>query len=161
MGRRAQRMDQEDMREFTLLKEQIIDRPIEDVFAFYGNAANLERLTPPWLRFEILTPDVPMQVGATIDYRIKMHGLPMRWTSEITAWDPPHRFVDEQRRGPYRYWIHTHEFETHPDGTLVRDFVRYAVPGGRLVHRLFVAPDLRKIFDYRRTALADVFADSK
>lgn len=136
----------------------VVGRPIEDVFAFFADAGNLERLTPPWLRFEILTPrPIAMRVGALIDYRLRVRGLPLRWRSEITAWEPPYRFVDEQRRGPYRLWIHEHTFETVDGGTRVRDRVEYAAPGGWIVQRLFVGPDLKRIFDYRTEALGRVF----
>ncbi|MHC5023711.1 MAG: SRPBCC family protein [Planctomycetota bacterium] len=127
-----------------------LTRPRDEVFAFFADAHNLERITPPRLRFEILTPDpIEMREGLLIDYRLRLRGIPMRWQSAITAWEPPYRFVDEQRRGPYRRWIHEHVFEDDGDGTIVRDEVRYGVPGGRLVHALLVAPDLRRIFAYR------------
>jgi len=147
------------MKEFVMNREQFVPRPIAEVFAFYADAGNLEHLTPPWLRFEIVTPTpVVMRPGTLIDYRIRMRGLPMRWRSRITAWDPPHRFVDEQVAGPYRLWIHTHEFVPAPGGTLVRDHVRFAVPGGALVHRLFVARDLERIFAYRARQLTVLFS---
>lgn len=136
-----------------------LPRGLEEVFPFFADAANLERLTPAWLRFEILTPrPVPMQVGQLIDYRLRLRGIPLRWQSEITAWSPPHRFVDEQRRGPYRTWIHEHTFEERDGGTVCRDFVQYDVPGGGLVRRFFVLPDLRRIFAYREMVLRELFA---
>lgn len=141
-----------------ILREQIVAAALDEVFAFHADAANLEKLTPPWLRFEILSPQpVAMGVGTRIDYRIRLHGLPMRWQSEITRWEPGRGFTDEQRRGPYRYWKHDHEFEAHPSGTLVRDRVRYAVPGGALIERLFVRRDVEKIFDYRMEQLSERF----
>jgi ligand-binding SRPBCC domain-containing protein len=150
------------MREFLLRREQRLDADLEAVFDFFSDARNLETLTPPWLRFEILTPaPVEMRVGARIDYRLRLHGIPVRWQSEITVWEPGCRFVDEQRRGPYRRWIHTHEFEAVPGGgTVVRDVVRYAVPGGALVNRLFVAPDVARVFDFRERVLRDTFQPS-
>jgi len=142
----------------TILREQIVTAPLDAVFAFYADASNLERLTPPWLRFEIVThPPIEMRPGARIDYRIRLRGFPMRWQSEITRWDPPHAFRDEQRRGPYRSWIHDHEFVSHPAGTLVRDRIRYSVAGGALVDRLFVRKDVARIFDYRVERLAEIF----
>jgi ligand-binding SRPBCC domain-containing protein len=99
-----------------------------------------------------------MRAGATIAYRLRVHGLPIRWTSEITAWEPPYRFVDEQRRGPYRLWHHTHTFEEQSGGTLARDSVRYAVPFGRLAHRLIVRRDVEQIFAFRQEALKRIFA---
>jgi ligand-binding SRPBCC domain-containing protein len=99
-----------------------------------------------------------MHMGLLIDYRMRIHGIPVRWQSEITLWDPPRRFVDEQRRGPYRLWIHEHTFEAEGNSTLVRDRVQYAVPGGWLVQRLFVGRDVGRIFAYRRQKLAEVFS---
>lgn len=143
-----------------LERETRIDRPREKVFAFFSDARNLERITPPWLRFRIAAAGpIRMAEGTRIDYRLRLRGVPLRWTSEITAWDPPHRFVDEQRRGPYRRWSHEHLFEEDGGGTLVRDRVRYAVPGGELIRRLFVAPDLERVFDYRERTLVEIFRD--
>lgn len=134
-----------------LERELTLPAPIVDVFAFFSEAGNLELLTPSWLRFRITSPQpIEMRVGARIDYRLRVYGIPLSWTSEITAWDPPHRFVDEQRRGPYRSWIHEHRFEDCAEGTRVQDIVDYAVPGGALVAKLFVDRDLRRIFDHRR-----------
>lgn len=139
---------------FTLKRQVVVPRPLDEVFAFFARPENLERITPPWLNFRILTPGpVPMHVGARIDYRIRLRGIPLRWTSEITLWDPPHAFVDEQRRGPYRTWIHHHAFETTAEGTQVADFVRYDMLGGACADRLVVRADLERIFDYRRDAL--------
>lgn len=147
------------MRTFTLTNELWLPQPPDEVFPFFADASNLERLTPPSLRFRILTSlPVEMAVGALIDYRIRLRGIPMRWQSEITAWEPPHRFVDEQRRGPYRLWIHEHTFTPQNGGTLAKDIVQYAVLGGAIVQRLFVASELRRIFDYRNGALKDYFA---
>ncbi|ACB74397.1 SRPBCC family protein [Opitutus terrae] len=124
------------------------------VFAFFGDALNLEVITPPWLRFNVLTPaPIEMRPGTTIAYRLRLHGLPLRWLTEITHWEPPVRFVDEQRRGPYRFWVHTHTFREQGGGTLCRDQVDYAVPGGAWVDRLFVRPQLESIFAYRERAL--------
>lgn len=146
------------MAEFVLEKTITLPAPLDQVFPFFARAANLERLTPPFLRFEILTPEVEMQVGALIDYRIRLHGFPMRWRSRISVWEPPHRFVDEQVRGPYRTWIHEHRFLERGGETEVRDRVRYAVPGGSLVQRFFVEPDLRRIFEYRHQVLREIFS---
>jgi ligand-binding SRPBCC domain-containing protein len=142
-----------------LLSSVHIDAPLEEVFPFFADARNLEALTPPWLRFEVRTPaPIEMRAGALIDYRLRVHGLPLRWQSEITAWDPPHLFVDEQRRGPYRLWRHEHRFRADGDGTLVEDEVTYAVWGGGLVDALFVKRDLARIFAFRREALLAAFA---
>jgi ligand-binding SRPBCC domain-containing protein len=136
---------------------QWFPHPIEHVFSFFAEAGNLERITPSWLRFQILSPKpISIRKGSRLDYRIRLHGLPVRWQSEITAWDPPTRFVDEQRRGPYRVWIHEHEFSVRDDGTEVRDLVRYAVPGGWAVDRLFVRRDLETIFEHRAATLREI-----
>lgn len=147
------------MRVFTLTNELWLPAAPWDVFPFFADAFNLERITPPMLRFRVLTaPPIEMGVGTLLDYRVRLRGIPMRWQSEITAWEPPHRFVDEQRRGPYRLWVHEHTFEAQGGGTVARDNVRYAVPGGGLVQRLFVEPDLRRIFEYRSAALREIFS---
>lgn len=130
----------------------------ESVFEFFADARNLEAITPPWLSFRIVTPGpIDMRVGARIRYRLNVHGIPMGWESEITAWDPPHRFVDEQRRGPYRAWIHEHRFRADGGSTWVEDRVDYTVPGGSLVHRWLVRPDVERIFDYRHQQLLERF----
>lgn len=127
-----------------------VSRPVEEVFDFFGNAHNLERITPPFLRFEILTPEpVIMRQGTLIDYRLNLRGIPLSWRSEITAWEPPHRFVDNQLKGPYRWWVHEHRFEKDGGGTLVIDRVEYGVLGGAIVNMLLVEPDLRRIWAHR------------
>ena len=132
--------------------------PIEEVFRFFADARNLEKLTPPFLKFNVLTEgEIDMQAGTRIDYELRVRGIPLKWQSEITVWEPPRRFVDEQRRGPYRSWVHEHRFEACEGGTLVRDHVDYAVWGGFIVDRLFVARDLRKIFAYREKMLRKTF----
>ena len=143
---------------FQIHQEQLLSHPIERVFDFFARAENLNLLTPPWVRFSILSPTpVEMAVGAIIEYRIRLRGVPVKWRSEITEWDPPFAFCDEQRRGPYRFWVHRHTFEERPGGTLVTDHVDYGVLGGALVNRLFVAGELKKIFGYRRERLAEIF----
>ena len=127
----------------------------ENVFSFFADARNLEAITPPWINFQILTPHpIRMHAGARIDYRMRIRCVPVTWQTEITAWEPAERFVDEQRRGPYRRWIHTHTFTEQDGGTLCQDHVEYAVPGGRLVNRLLVYPKVKKIFAYRAVALS-------
>ena len=147
------------MREFMLRRTQVIERPLEEVFAFFADANNLAVITPPWLKFTIASDEsILMKEGTTIDYVIKLHGIPLRWRSEITVWEPSSRFVDEQRKGPYRYWIHEHRFEAiDANTTRIYDDVRYSVLGGRIVNRLFVEPDLERIFNYRASKLAEVF----
>lgn len=137
----------------------LLPRPIAEVFAFFADAFNLDRLTPSYLRFHILTPPpIVMRPGAIIDYRLRIHGLPIRWRTCITVWDPPHRFVDEQVRGPYRLWHHEHLFKQTTEGTLCTDRVHYASPGGSLIHRCFVRPDVQRIFQYRSEKLREIFA---
>jgi hypothetical protein len=130
-----------------------------DVFDFFADAFNLELLTPPWLQFNVITPaPIEMRPGTIIDYRLKLRGIPVRWQSKITVWEPPYCFVDEQLKGPYRKWVHQHTFEESDGGTLARDHVDYAVPGGVLVRKLLVERDLRKIFEYRKQKLREVLA---
>jgi hypothetical protein len=146
------------MNEFVLHKELWLPAPLEKVFPFFAEARNLQTLTPPWLHFQILTPEsVQMRIGALIDYKLHIRGIPIRWQSEITVWEPPHRFVDEERKGPYSLWIHEHRFEERDGGTLCTDHVRYAVPGGALVEKFLVRPDIEKIFDYRSKVLLERF----
>jgi ligand-binding SRPBCC domain-containing protein len=147
------------MRTGTLLRQQLLPRALDELFPFFAEARNLEHLTPPWLRFSVLTPEpIAMCAGATIDYRLRWRGLPIRWRSEIAVWDPPHRFVDRQVHGPYRLWHHEHSFEARPEGTMVTDRVDYAAPFGRLSHRLIVDRDVARIFDYRQQALEALFS---
>jgi ligand-binding SRPBCC domain-containing protein len=150
------------MRIHRIERAQVVRRSIDEVFAFFSHARNLEAITPPWLRFELLTPDPPvMRAGTLIGYRLRLHGVPVRWTSRIEQWEPGARFVDRQVRGPYRLWRHRHEFASHREGTLVRDRVDYTLPLGplgELAGALFIHRDLERIFDYRRAAVARLFA---
>jgi ligand-binding SRPBCC domain-containing protein len=138
-------------------RSQVLPGTPEEVFPFFADARNLEAITPPFLSFAVVTPEpIEMRVGTLIQYRLRLHGVPIRWLTSIQAWDPPHRFIDTQVTGPYGLWHHTHTFEPHPDGTLMRDVVRYAIPFGplgELAHRLFVARDVERIFDFRRQEL--------
>jgi ligand-binding SRPBCC domain-containing protein len=131
------------------------------LFPFFADARNLERLTPPSLRFEILTPgEIRMEAGATIDYRLRVSGFPVRWRTVIELWEPPFRFVDVQTKGPYALWRHTHTFDETPQGTMMRDRVEYALPFGPLgavAHRLFVARQLERIFSFRARVVAEMF----
>ncbi|HEX4001572.1 MAG TPA: SRPBCC family protein [Candidatus Acidoferrales bacterium] len=142
------------MKIFALDSAIWIPRPIDEVFAFFADAHNLGAITPPWMHFRTVTPGpIVMAVGTRFEHRLRVKGIPIRWESEITVWDPPRRFVDEQRRGPYRRWVHEHRFAAHDGGTDVADHVDYVVPGGTIVNGLIVAPDLRKVFEYRRQTL--------
>jgi ligand-binding SRPBCC domain-containing protein len=140
-----------------LERSQRLPRPADGAFAFYADAFILEAITPPWLRFRVTSRyPIEMREGALIEYRLRLHGLPIRWLTRIEVWDPPRRFVDVQLRGPYALWEHTHTFEPAPDGVVIRDRVRYALPFGplgALAHTLFVRRDLRRIFDYRAAQL--------
>jgi ligand-binding SRPBCC domain-containing protein len=148
------------VRVFTHASEQWLPRPLDEVFPFFADARNLEELTPDWLSFTVLTPDpIPMAVGTTIDYRLAWRGIPLRWRSEIAAWDPPYRFIDRQLRGPYRLWHHEHRFEERNGGTDVIDVVEYAVWGGAIAVSLGVRRDIQRIFDYRRERLVEIFSD--
>ena len=132
--------------------------PPAQLFPFFAEAANLDAITPPWLHFQIATPGpILMREGTLIDYRLRFRGIPIRWRTRINVWQPPHRFVDEQLRGPYRRWIHEHSFEPHDGGTVARDHVRYAVPLDFLTHRWLVGPDIQAIFHFRAEALRKHF----
>jgi ligand-binding SRPBCC domain-containing protein len=149
----------------TLRREQWIPRPIDEVFAFFADARNLEEITPPWLGFRILSMDSrSVSEGMEIRYRLRLHGIPIRWRTEIRHWDAPYRFVDVQRSGPYKLWHHTHCFEAHGSSTRMIDVVRYTLPFGilgRIVHALKVRGDVRCIFDYRRQRIQELFAEQR
>ncbi len=144
-----------------LLHEQWLPQPPEELFQFFSDPYNLEKLTPPFLRFHVLNATTaPLQAGTEINYRLYLHGLPMRWQSRIDEWTPNRRFIDRQIRGPYKLWVHTHEFEPFQSGTIVRDHVRYHLPGGALGELLggaVVRRDLEKIFAYRRSRMDELF----
>ena len=132
-----------------------LSRP--NVFEPFSDAFQLQQLTPPWLKFRVLTPGpIEMQQGQLIDYQIGLHGMPIRWRTEIIEWKPPVCFTDSQIKGPYRRWVHTHTFEEIDGGTLMRDRVEYSMLGGSLVNRLFVQGDLQQIFNYRHDQLPEM-----
>jgi ligand-binding SRPBCC domain-containing protein len=144
----------------TFTTEQWLPRPLAEVFAFFSDAHNLDVLTPPWLHFRILTPPVELRRGVLLDYRLRWHGLPLSWRTEIAEWDPPHSFTDRQVKGPYRQWVHWHTCEERDGGTLIRDRVDYALPGWvlePLIHRLVVGPDVERIFAFRRQKMEELF----
>jgi ligand-binding SRPBCC domain-containing protein len=156
------------MKIYILTRSQTVPVPRSRVFPFFRDAENLGRITPAWLGFQILTPlPVSMQRGTIIDYAIHLLGLPLRWTTLISRYDPPSVFVDEQLRGPYAFWHHTHEFRSVRGGTEIIDTVRYAMPFGpvgRLAHGLVVRRQLEAIFSYRARRIAERFpppADGK
>ncbi len=152
-------MDEEQI----LRREQRLPGTPEEVFGFFADAHNLEVLTPPLLRFRLVTPaPIAMGRGTLIRYRLRVHRVPVSWLTEITAWEPPHRFVDEQIKGPYALWQHTHSFEPTGDGgTLMRDVVRYRIgfgPLGTIANGLVVRRDVEAIFDYRAQRIRALFA---
>jgi ligand-binding SRPBCC domain-containing protein len=134
-----------------------VGRPLPEVFAFFSDAANLDALTPSFLHFRILTPlPIELRAGTLLDYRLTLYGVPVRWRTRITDWQPGKRFVDEQESGPYALWRHTHEFEARGGSTLMRDVVDYSEPlgpVGTVAHVLFVRRTLDRIFDFRRDAV--------
>jgi ligand-binding SRPBCC domain-containing protein len=138
-----------------------VPRPPEEVFPFFADAHNLEQLTPPWLNFTILTPSpIAMDVDTRIDYRIKLHGVPIRWRTRIARWEPPYAFADEQLRGPYALWHHTHTFIPSDGGTVLGDEVLMRPKGGflaPLAMRWFVRGDVERIFRFRSQVMAERF----
>jgi len=148
------------MRLYTLKREQIIKRPRAEVFRFFEQPENLERITPRSVGFEILTPrPISMQTGTVLDYTIRLLGIPVRWTTVITVHEPPNRFADVALKGPYSFWHHTHTFEELGNDTLMIDEVRYALPFGflgRMVRALWVRRQLKHIFDYRADVIREL-----
>jgi ligand-binding SRPBCC domain-containing protein len=143
---------------YRLTTSMVINRDIHEVFEFFSDPHNLALITPRWLSLRVRSGErIEMRRGTRIRYRFRVRGVPSVWHSEITAWEPPYRFVDEQRLGPFRKWVHEHVFEEAGGGTRAIDNIGYAVPGGRLVHGLFVAKDLRRLFTYRQTKLKELF----
>src|SRR5438876_10970300 len=145
---------------FQLERIQVLPRPVEETFAFFADAFNLEAITPPWLHFRILTPPpVVMRQGTEIEFRLRWRGVPLGWRTRIEQWEENRQCVDRQIRGPYRLWHHLHTFETVPEGTRMHDVVTYALPLGPLsllAHRLIVGPDLERIFDCRAERVAEL-----
>lgn len=148
-----------------LCRTQLVDRPLPEVFAFFSDASNLDALTPPFLHFRILTPmPIELRAGARLDYQLSLFGVPVRWRTRITDWQPRKRFVDEQESGPYALWRHTHEFEARGSSTLMRDVVDYSEPlgpVGTIAHVLFVRRTLDRIFDFRRDAVLRLLDHSR
>jgi ligand-binding SRPBCC domain-containing protein len=142
--------------------EQVVPRPRSEAFAFFSEARNLEQITPPWLGFRILQQTTPgIEEGTELTYRLRLHGIPLRWRTLIAAWEPENRFVDVQLQGPYAKWEHTHTFEDAPGGTLIRDRVVYRLPLGalgRAVAGSFVDRDVERVFRFRRERTAELLA---
>ena len=146
------------MKTFRLNKTIWLPQPRNKVFEFFSDPGNLDQLTPPWLNFSILTAATTViGQGTRLDYRLRLRGVPFRWQSEIATWEPPERFIDRQTKGPYSLWVHEHTFVERDHGTIVGDNVEYAVPGGAVVQKWLVAPDLKRIFAYRHEALQRLF----
>ncbi len=146
----------------TLEREQRLPGAPADVFAFFADARNLEAITPPLLRFRVVTPEpIVMGRGTLIRYRLRVRGVPVSWLTEIRQWQPPYRFVDEQLEGPYALWRHTHEFEADGDETIMRDVVRYRIgfgPLGALADELVVRRDIERIFDFRAERVRELMS---
>ena len=151
------------MKLYKLRTQQYIPRQRDVVFSFFSKPENLGLLTPPAMAFRILTPlPIPMNAGTMIDYTIKVLGIRTRWTTLISSYEAPFRFVDEQLRGPYAFWHHTHTFKECDDGTLIEDEITYAMPFGwigSLIRFLFVRRQLENIFTYRRAAIERMFSN--
>ncbi len=142
--------------------EQLVGRPVDEVFAFFSDANNLEAITPRQLNFQILTPGpIRLAAGARIDYQLKLYGVPVKWATLIERWEPPYTFIDVQLRGPYRVWRHTHRFLAEGAGTRIVDDVDYELPlgpVGRLVEALWAGREVAKIFNYRAEVISRRFS---
>ena len=152
------------MKNYLLETKTEISKPLDQVFDFFSRAENLEKLTPKWLNFKILTP-LPIEIrqGKIIDYEIRLFGIPFKWKTLITDWQPGIKFTDEQLKGPYKTWIHTHHFEAVGSKTVMRDRVEYRPKGGILspiIHYFFVKKQVKKIFDFRRAMIVTYFRES-
>ena len=149
------------MAEYILERQQIVERPRHEVFDFFADAGNLERITPPELNFRIITPQpFDIKKGAFIDYKLKLHGIPITWKTEITQWNPPFDFVDTALKSPYKQWIHLHTFEEGERGeTIMKDIVRYRLPFEPLgdIGLFIVKRELSYIFDYRYKVIEEIF----
>jgi ligand-binding SRPBCC domain-containing protein len=151
------------MKPHTIVRTTLIRKPLEEVFQFFSKAENLNLLTPPELEFKILTPlPIKMGVGTLIDYRIKLNGIPFNWKTEISKWKENECFEDQQLKGPYRIWHHTHAFKAVAGGTEMTDTVKYLSPGWFLepiIQALFIKKKVEAIFDYRNNKLKEIFPD--
>ena len=153
------------MKIYSLKRELEIYKSIDIVFSFFEKPENLSRITPSNLNFNIITPTpIEMKIGTLIDYTINLIGFKMHWRTIITSYNPPFSFVDEQLKGPYKYWHHKHEFESTEKGTIIRDYVNYALPFGilgRLAYNVYVGVQLRDIFDYRASIIISIFENNE
>jgi ligand-binding SRPBCC domain-containing protein len=147
---------------FQLYREQLVRRPLREVFRFFTEAKNLELITPDFLHFRILTPPALLRIepGARIDYKLRLFGIPFHWCTQIETLEPERRFTDVQLAGPYASWHHLHEFRETEGGTLVIDNVEYELPLGllgRMAHALFIRQSLERIFEHRRQRVEKLF----
>ena len=154
------------MKTYSLEFEQFIDLPIEDVFDFFSKPENLSLITPPRLRFDILTPTpLEMKEGQLIDYSLKiLYLIKLHWRTLITDYHKPYKFIDQQIKGPYTLWHHTHTFEEKDGGTLIKDNLKYVIPFGwigRAIHFIYIKHDINGIFQYRHKILNDIFSEIK
>lgn len=143
--------------DYILQCELQLDHPRAALFEFFSDARNLEAITPGFLQFKIKSSDLSMRRGLIIDYSLKLYGIPFNWRTQISAWEPSVRFIDEQLKGPYLKWVHEHTFEEIGQKTICRDIVHYRVLGSAIIHQLFVKEKLRKIFTFRQNKLLEFF----
>ena len=154
------------MKTYNIKFKQFIDLPINDVFSFFSKPENLSLITPPRLKFNILTPlPIKMKEGQLIDYSLSiMYCIKLRWRTLITDYNQPYQFIDQQIKGPYSLWHHTHTFKEKDNGTIIEDEVVYAIPFGiigRLIHAIYIKYDVQSIFKYRHKILNDIFSEIK
>jgi uncharacterized protein len=149
------------MAPFTFHAQQYVPHQLDEVFEFFSKAENLQELTPAWLHFQIFSVDpTPIRRGTLIRYSLRWRVFPIHWTTEIIEWDPPHRFVDIQLKGPYKLWHHEHRFVAEGSGARIFDEVQYMLPFGPfgwIAHQVKVRKDVESIFAYRKTAVARLF----
>ena len=149
------------MKTFEINMKQYINKPLEVVFEFFSKPENLEMITPKSLSFNILTPTpIKMEKGSLIDYTIRLFGIPIHWRTLISDYEPPFRFVDQQIKGPYTFWHHTHTFKLVEGGVEIIDQVKYSLPLGwlgTLAHAIWVRKDLEKIFEHRKNVIQNYF----
>jgi len=149
-----------EVRSYLLKRQQWLPKPIGEVFQFFSRPENLQIITPPWLDFRMVDSPSDLNAGSLIRYRLRWHSVPIRWTTEISEWNPPHSFVDRAVSSPYALWNHEHSFDSENGGTLMRDFVTYALPFGPigwLAHRVLVKRDVERIFDFRAEKMRQLF----